>query len=77
MAKAKPQKYTGDVFKRTVYAEIEFAGMEGEQDYASYNDGPLKDNLAVDGESKWIATYKLVSVRRLRRTSRIVRGIGG
>lgn len=63
--------YTGEPFPKAAYAEMEL-GVGDDIDFPSFYDGELEDILAVDAEPKWVATYKLVSVRKVKRVSRIV-----
>ena len=45
---------------------MEPGGITGDPPYASYDESPLTEIAQVD-YSKWIAKYRLVSVRKLRR----------
>ena len=57
------RKYNGKPFPPLVFAFMEDDGDGGEM--TQYDDSPIQD---VAGDyPKWIAKYKLVSVRRLRR----------
>lgn len=60
-------RYNGRPFSETVFAVMEDDGDGGQ--IPSYDDSPLTE-VAMP-EPRWIAKYKLVSVRKLRRKVRV------
>jgi hypothetical protein len=70
MAKRR-RKYTGKPFPTTAYARMTDDG-EGEQMVEFWEAGNIGDFLNMN-EPTWVATYKRVSVRRLKRTVKVVK----
>lgn len=72
----KRRKYTGHPFPKTAYARIQNQTGEMDADSAPFaefwsEDGP--GGMLTMNEPAWVATYRLVSVRKLKRTVKVVR----
>ena len=62
--------YKGEPFPKTAYARMNDSSDGPTAEYWD-EDGP-GGMLSMD-EPEWVATYRLVSVRRLKRTVKVVR----
>lgn len=68
MKPKKRTKYVGEPFPETAFAEMESDGDEGQ--YVSFSDATVADVTSTD-HPKWIAKYRLVSVRKLKKRVRV------
>ena len=71
----KRPRYCGPEFPTRAYARMIDDVDAGEEPYAEFwDEGGVDGVNSSDGPAVWVGTYKLISVRKVRRITKVVFG---